>query len=114
MAWVPDKEAKIEIYIRQWLATIGPHLDVVFAWGTGVDPFQRMQIRCKKCNQTLTGDAPESAEKMDWAVQKFASTHSHKQASGLTAANEGTIGIDATIPKVLQAQITRESKTVDF
>jgi len=91
MAWVPDKEAKIEIYIRQWLATIGSHLDVVFAWGTGVDPFQRMQIRCKKCNQTLTSNVPQDAEKIDWALQKFGNLHAHKQASGLTTAIEGTI-----------------------
>ena len=91
MAWVPDKEAKIEIYLRQWLATIGSHLDVVFAWGTEVEPFKRMQIRCKKCNQTLTGDVPQGAEKIDWAWQKFGNLHAHKQASGLTTAIEGTI-----------------------
>ena len=91
MAWVPDKEAKIEIYIRQWLATIGSHLDVVFAWGTEVEPFKRMQIRCKKCNQTLTSNVPQDAEKIDWALQKFGNLHAHKQASGLTTANEGTI-----------------------
>ena len=111
MAWVPDKEAKIEIYIRQWLATIGSHLDVVFAWGTEVEPFKRMQIRCKKCNQTLTSNVPQDAEKIDWALQKFGNLHAHKQASGLTTANEGTIpaypyaSTTYTIPAVLQDAI---------
>ena len=90
MAWDAMMSAKIEIYIRQWLATIGSHLDVVFAWGTEVEPFKRMQIRCKKCNQTLTSNVPQDAEKIDWALQKFGNLHAHKQASGLTTANEGT------------------------
>jgi hypothetical protein len=50
-----------------------------------------MQIRCKKCNQTLTSNVPQDAEKIDWALQKFGNLHAHKQASGLTTANEGTI-----------------------
>ena len=67
-----------EAYLYQWVKTIGAHLYVDFAWGTELDPFRRMRIICTKCNQTLTGDIPETPEKIDWAMQKFAGLHRHE------------------------------------
>jgi hypothetical protein len=66
-----------ETYLHQWVKTIGAHISVDVAWGTGPDPFRRMRIICNKCRQTLTCDVPETPEKIDWAMQKFAGLHRH-------------------------------------
>jgi hypothetical protein len=69
--------------MQKWLETIGPHLDVVFAWGTVVDPFidGRMKVRCKKCDQTLTSNVPQDSTNIDWALQRFVHLHTHKQVA---------------------------------
>ena len=72
-----SKSYLTETYLHQWVKTIGGHFSVDFAWGTGFDPFQRMRLTCRKCYQTLTCDMPETAEKVDWALQKFVTLHSH-------------------------------------
>jgi hypothetical protein len=66
-----------ETYLHKWVKTAGDHFSLEFAWGSGLDPFRRMRIHCRKCNQTLTSDIPEGAEKIDWGLQKFVQTHRH-------------------------------------
>ena len=66
-----------EMYLHQWVKTVGDHFSIDVAWGTGFDPFRRMRLTCHKCSQTLTCDMPETAEKVDWALQKFVTLHRH-------------------------------------
>ena len=67
----------MEMYLHQWIKTVGDHFSIDVAWGTGFDPFHRMRLTCHKCSQTLTCDMPETAEKVDWALQKFVTLHRH-------------------------------------
>ena len=50
----------MEMYLHQWVKTVGDHFSIYFAWGTGFDPFHRMRLTCHKCSQTLTCDIPET------------------------------------------------------
>jgi hypothetical protein len=63
-------------YLRHWVKTASSHIDIEFA-SSVVDPFDRMRLICNKCHQTLTCDVPETPEKIDWALQKFAGLHRH-------------------------------------
>ena len=67
----------VEMYLHQWVKTVGDHFSIDFAWGTAFDSFHRMRLTCHKCSQTLTCDIPETTEKVDWALQKFVTLHSH-------------------------------------
>ena len=66
-----------EMYLHQWVKTVGDHLSIDFVWGTGFDPFRRMYLTCNKCSQTLTCDIPGTTEKLDWALQQFVTLHRH-------------------------------------
>jgi hypothetical protein len=74
---VPASPSSIEMYVRQWLKTASPWLQVEFTYGTAVDPFGRCRIYCAKCDHALTCHIPESAEKLDWSMQRFVELHSH-------------------------------------
>ena len=72
-----SKTYLIETYVQEWVKTVGNHLSVEFAWGTGFDPFRRMRILCKKCDQTLTCGVPYTPQELDWSIQKFVNLHRH-------------------------------------
>ena len=95
-----------EAYLYQWVKTLGAHLSVDFAWGTELGPFRRMRIICTKCNQTLTGDIPETPEKIDWAMQKFAGLHRHEPKVELVHIPKGE--------PIIKVQLAPIPLTVDF
>lgn len=90
---MPASPPSIEMYVRQWLKTASPWLQVEFTYGTAVDPFGRCRIYCAKCDHALTCHIPESAEMVDWAMQKFVGLHSHPNTD-----LEGVVGKAKSVP----------------
>jgi hypothetical protein len=95
-----------ETYLHQWVKTAGDHFSLELAWGSGINPFRRMRIHCRKCNQTLTSDIPEGAEKIDWGLQKFVHTHRHDP---VVEAEENRIKRD-----IVKAAVPAMASTADF
>ena len=75
MVMQPTKTINIQTYVDEWVkvATDG-NVVVDYAWNPEVN---RMQLRCKKCEQVLTRLIPEAPEKIDYALQKFVGLHRH-------------------------------------
>jgi hypothetical protein len=60
-------------YMMQYVKTAtNGNVVVIFAYAT-----DRMQLACNVCDQTLTCARPDSAEKIDWAMQEFVELHRH-------------------------------------
>jgi transcription elongation factor Elf1 len=75
MAMQPAKPANIQTYVNEWVkVATGGNVVVDYAWNPDVN---RMQLRCKKCDQALTCAIPEVPEKIDYALQKFVGLHRH-------------------------------------
>ena len=63
----------ISAYMRQYVKTATDgNVHIIFAYAT-----DRMQLSCRVCDQALTLSQPESAEKVDWAMQEFVKLHRH-------------------------------------
>lgn len=65
--------ANLVDYMRQYLK-VATNGNVYCEYASHQD---RMRLHCKVCTQTLTRGIPESAEKMDWAMQEFVKLHRH-------------------------------------
>jgi len=76
---------------------------VEFATPTVVDPFDRMRIVCLKCRQTLTGDVPETPEKLDWTMQRFVEIHAHKNTGIPCIPNSTVNAVDPMSTKPVTA-----------
>ena len=67
--------ANVQTYVDEWVKVASDGNVVVdYAWNPEVN---RMQLRCKKCEQVLTCAIPEVPEKIDYALQKFVGLHRH-------------------------------------
>jgi hypothetical protein len=66
-----------ESYLRKWLATVSPNLVLEFTQHRWGHLGEHMRISCTKCHQMLTGPTPPTAEKIDWATQRFVALHTH-------------------------------------
>ena len=67
--------SNVQTYVDEWVKVASDGNVVVdYAWNPEVN---RMQLRCKKCEQVLTCAIPEVPEKIDYALQKFVGLHRH-------------------------------------
>ena len=73
-----ETTASISQYLNKWVATsAGGNVTIEYVFTSSVDPVDRMKLSCSICEQTLTCGYPESAFKLDYALQKFVTLHRH-------------------------------------
>ena len=67
--------ANVQTYVDEWVKVASNgNITVKYAWHPAVN---RMQLRCRVCNQALDCAIPEVPEEIDYALQKFVGLHRH-------------------------------------
>ena len=71
--------ANVQTYVDEWVKVASNgNITVKYAWHPAVN---RMQLRCRVCNQALDCAIPEVPEEIDYALQKFVGTRLHRHAA---------------------------------
>ena len=69
--------ANVQTYVDEWVKVASNgNITVKYAWHPAVN---RMQLRCRVCNQALDCAIPEVPEEIDYALQKFVGLHRHAE-----------------------------------
>ena len=102
--------ANVQTYVDEWVKVASDGNVVVdYAWNPEVN---RMQLRCKKCEQVLTCAIPEVPEKIDYALQKFVGLHRHAAFVPPTApsTNWNYVPYTAPVKKIRATLIDEEGR----